>query len=337
MIKTSDFDYHLPSELIAQEPLADRDASRLLVLERSTGTIHHAQFRDIIQWLNPGDVLVLNNTRVSAFRLRGKKSTGATVEALVMEPVGQNRFRAMVRPGRRLRPGDTMVFARGVTARVVERLPDGIRILDFGDNGVDNSLLLEIAESPLPPYIHQPLHVSERYNTVYAVKDGSIAAPTAGLHFTQPLLAQLGQQGVAQAHVTLHVGASTFRPVGTDNLDDHSLTSERIEVDASAAELVNRAQGRVIAVGTTSVRTLEAAADKTGSVQPVCGSTELFIKPGYRFKVVEGMVTNFHMPRTTLLVLVAAFAGRENILRAYDEAIRLKYRFLSLGDAMLII
>lgn len=336
MLKTSDFNYHLPSELIAQEPLADRDSSRLLVLERSTGAIHHTAFRDIVQWLNPGDVLTLNNTRVSAFRLRGHKTTGASVEALVMEPVGQNRFRAMVRPGRRLRPGDTMVFARGVTARVVERLPDGIRILDFGDNGVDNTLL-EIAETPLPPYIHQPLTVSERYNTVYAGKDGSIAAPTAGLHFTKQLLAQLDARGVKQAQVTLHVGASTFRPVSSENLDDHSLASERIEVDETAASLINNAQGRVIAVGTTSARTLEAAAVGPGQVQPVLGSTDLFIKPGHEFRVIRGLITNFHMPRTTLLVLVAAFAGRENILRAYSEAVRLKYRFLSLGDAMLII
>ncbi len=335
---TADFDYHLPPDLIAQEPLEDRSASRLLVLDRESGRVEHHRFRDIGRFLRPGDLLVVNDTRVSAFRLRGRRPTGAAVEALFLQRAGEGLYRALMKPGRRLRAGDEVIFGEGegIRARVEERLEDGSRLVRFLTDGAEEAVR-RIAETPLPPYVRRPLPAGERYQTVYGAREGSTAAPTAGLHFTEELLRALKAQGVGVVTVTLHIGASTFRPVRSETLDGHRLEGEWISLSPEAAEVINSAQGRVIAVGTTSVRTLEAAAAGPGRVRPVEGETDLFIKPGHRFQVVQGMVTNFHMPRSTLLVLVCAFAGREKVLRAYEEAVRERYRFLSLGDAMLIL
>ncbi len=335
---TADFDYHLPPDLIAQEPLEDRSASRLLVLDRESGRVEHHRFRDIGRFLRPGDLLVVNDTRVSAFRLRGRRPTGAAVEALFLQRAGEGLYRVLMKPGRRLRAGDEVIFGEGegIRARVVERLEDGSRLVRFLTDGAEEAVR-RIAETPLPPYVRRPLPAGERYQTVYGAREGSTAAPTAGLHFTEELLRALKAQGVGVVTVTLHIGASTFRPVRSETLDGHRLEGEWISLSPEAAEVINSAQGRVIAVGTTSVRTLEAAAAGPGRVRPVEGETDLFIKPGHRFQVVQGMVTNFHMPRSTLLVLVCAFAGREKVLRAYEEAVRERYRFLSLGDAMLIL
>lgn len=338
-LRTADFDYHLPPELIAQEPLEDRSASRLLVLERETGRVEHRRFREIGSFLRPGDLLVVNDTRVSAFRLRGRRPTGAAVEALFLQRAGDGLYRALMKPGRRLRAGDEVLFGEGekeVRAEVVQRLDDGSRLVRLVSEGAEEKMR-QIAETPLPPYVRRPLPAGERYQTVYGAREGSTAAPTAGLHFTAELLEELKAQGVGIVNVTLHIGASTFRPVRSETLDGHRLEGEWISLSQEAAEVINNAQGRVIAVGTTSVRTLEAAAAGPGRVRAVEGETDLFIKPGHRFQVVQGMVTNFHMPRSTLLVLVCAFAGREKVLRAYQEAVRERYRFLSLGDAMLIL
>jgi S-adenosylmethionine:tRNA ribosyltransferase-isomerase len=338
-LRTADFDYHLPPELIAQEPLEDRSASRLLVLERETGRVEHRRFREIGSFLRPGDLLVVNDTRVSAFRLRGRRPTGAAVEALFLQRAGDGLYRALMKPGRRLRAGDEVLFGEGekeVRAEVVQRLDDGSRLVRLVSEGAEEKIR-QIAETPLPPYVRRPLPAGERYQTVYGAREGSTAAPTAGLHFTAELLEELKAQGVGIVNVTLHIGASTFRPVRSETLDGHRLEGEWISLSQEAAEVINNAQGRVIAVGTTSVRTLEAAAAGPGRVRAVEGETDLFIKPGHRFQVVQGMVTNFHMPRSTLLVLVCAFAGREKVLRAYQEAVRERYRFLSLGDAMLIL
>jgi S-adenosylmethionine:tRNA ribosyltransferase-isomerase len=338
-LRTADFDYHLPPELIAQEPLDDRSASRLLVLERETGRVEHRRFREIGSFLRPGDLLVVNDTRVSAFRLRGRRPTGAAVEALFLQRAGDGLYRALMKPGRRLRAGDEVLFGEGekeVRAEVVQRLDDGSRLVRLVSEGAEEKIR-QIAETPLPPYVRRPLPAGERYQTVYGAREGSTAAPTAGLHFTAELLEELKAQGVGVVNVTLHIGASTFRPVRSETLDGHRLEGEWISLSQEAAEVINNAQGRVIAVGTTSVRTLEAAAAGPGRVRAVEGETDLFIKPGHRFQLVQGMVTNFHMPRSTLLVLVCAFAGREKVLRAYQEAVRERYRFLSLGDAMLIL
>lgn len=338
-LRTADFDYHLPPELIAQEPLDDRSASRLLVLERETGRVEHRRFREIGSFLRPGDLLVVNDTRVSAFRLRGRRPTGAAVEALFLQRAGDGLYRALMKPGRRLRAGDEVLFGEGekeVRAEVVQRLDDGSRLVRLVSEGAEEKIR-QIAETPLPPYVRRPLPAGERYQTVYGAREGSTAAPTAGLHFTAELLEELKAQGVGVVNVTLHIGASTFRPVRSETLDGHRLEGEWISLSQEAAEVINNAQGRVIAVGTTSVRTLEAAAAGPGRVRAVEGETDLFIKPGHRFQLVQGMVTNFHMPRSTLLVLVCAFAGREKVLDAYQEAVRERYRFLSLGDAMLIL
>jgi len=340
-MRTSDFDYVLPEELIAQEPLEDRAAARLLVIHRETRELRHARFRDIGQYLRPGDVLVINDTRVSSFRLRGHRPTGAAVEALVLERVKGNVFRALMKPGRRLRAGDDVVFGEDLRGRVVERLDDGSRILELEGEDVDAAIHRH-AETPLPPYIKKPLNASERYQTVYSAHEGSTAAPTAGLHFTKEVLDGLQADGVKVVTVTLHIGASTFRPIRTEDVDTYELTAERVSITPEAAEAINSANGRVIAVGTTSTRTLEAsglqaAAMGKGKVAPMDGETALFIKPGHQFRVVDGLLTNFHMPRSTLFILVSALAGRETLLKAYGEAIRERYRFLSLGDAMLII
>lgn len=339
----SDFDYFLPAERIAQTPLEMRDQSRLLVLNRADGTISHRRFFDLTDYLNTGDVLVLNDTRVTAQRLFGARPGhgGERVEAFLTHRVADGLWQALVRPGKKLLPGVLIEFADGLTARVVERTDDrGGRLLQFhSPSGVFiEDAIAAHALVPLPPYIGTPLppEQRERYQTVYADQGGSAAAPTAGLHFTPELLARIEAQGVPIARVTLHVGLGTFRPIETDDVAAHQMHVERVTVSPEAAEIVNRASGRILAVGTTSARTLESAAVGPRRIQPLDGETSLYVTPGYRFQVVNALVTNFHMPRSTLLLLVSALAGTEAIRRAYREALETDYRFLSFGDAMLI-
>jgi S-adenosylmethionine:tRNA ribosyltransferase-isomerase len=354
----SAYDYELPSEMIAQTPIEPRDASRLLVLDRQTGAIEHRMFRDIGAYLAPGDLLVANQSKVLPARLHGvKESTGGQVEILLLAArpdIGADCWEALVRPGRRLHERQRLRFGNGaLTAEIVGRTPSGERLLRLTPReGTLEAALTRIGETPLPPYIRATLADGERYQTVYAHDLGSAAAPTAGLHFTPELLASVQTQGVRVAFLTLHIGLDTFRPVGEERLADHKMHSEAFSVDAQTATLVNatRASGkRVVAVGTTTVRSLEAAAQRAEAlrtrgeapdasvVAPMEGRTDLFIQPGYRFRAVDALITNFHLPRSTLLVLVSAFASRELILRAYEEAVRARYRFYSFGDAMLIL
>lgn len=333
----SEFDYELSPELIAQEPLAERDKSKLLVLHRETGRIDHRRFYEIGDYLEPGDLLVLNDTQVSALRLTGRKSSGGKVEVLLLRNLGNNRWDSLVKPGRRVTTGTVLEFEDGLTARVVERTEGGGRILDFGQAAGTEEKVMQIGEVPLPPYIHSVLKDVSRYQTVYASQPGSAAAPTAGFHFTPKLLADLQARGVKKTFVTLHVGIATFRPVRTELISDHVMHKETISVSSEAAEMINSATGRIVAVGTTTARALESAAVSNKRVAAVDGETSLFITPGYDFKIIDGLVTNFHMPRSTLLILVSAFAGRELIMRSYQEAKDHGYRFLSFGDAMLIL
>jgi S-adenosylmethionine:tRNA ribosyltransferase-isomerase len=341
-VRTSDFDYHLPPELIAQTPATPRDAARLLVLDRGAHRIAHRVFSEIGAFLSPGDLLVMNDTRVLRARLRGRLAdTGGAVEALLLHDLGEDRWEAMVRPGRRLRPGRTVVFQRGdltATAAIEAVLEGGERILRF-ERGTDPDLLGEV---PLPPYIHTSLADGERYQTVYARERGSAAAPTAGLHFTPELLDRLRSQGIATATVTLHIGPGTFRPVGVDDPREHPMHEEFYRFDGEAARAITEARargGRVVCVGTTVVRVLEQVAQSAGDrpLSPSSGWTRLLILPGHHFRLVDALITNFHLPRSTLLMLVSALAGREFVLEAYDEAVERRYRFYSFGDAMLII
>jgi S-adenosylmethionine:tRNA ribosyltransferase-isomerase len=352
------YDYKLPPELIAQTPIEPRDASRLLVLHRQTGAIEHRMFRDIGEYLAPGDLLVANQSKVLPARLHGvKESTGGQVEILLLAArpdIGADCWETLVRPGRRLHEGQRLSFGEGaLTAEIVGRTASGERLLRLTPReGTLEDALTRIGETPLPPYIRAKLVDGERYQTVYAHDPGSAAAPTAGLHFTPELLASVQAQGVKVAFITLHIGLDTFRPVGEERLAEHKMHSEAISVDAETADLVNatRASGkRIVAVGTTTVRSLEAAAQHADTlrargelpdgdiVSPVEGRTDLFIQPGYRFRAIDALITNFHLPRSTLLVLVSAFASRDLILRAYEEAVRKRYRFYSFGDAMLIL
>jgi len=357
-MRIADFDYDLPPELIAQTPIEPRDSSRLLVLHRETGVIEHRVFREIGAYLRAGDLLVANRSRVIPARLRGvKEGSGGQVELLLLAvraDLGPDCWEALVRPGRRIHAGQRLLFGGGaLTAEALDRTPTGGRIvrLSAADGDVAGTVA-RLGSVPLPPYIHTPLADAERYQTVYAREPGSAAAPTAGLHFTSELLAALESAGVDTTFVTLHIGLDTFRPIAEENLDTHAMHSEAIELDNAAAARINatRAAGsRVVAVGTTAVRTLEAIADLTAVrhergeapagalVEPYAGRTALFIRPGHHFRAVDAMLTNFHLPRSTLLVLVSAFAGRELILRAYAEAVRERYRFYSFGDAMLIL
>ncbi|GBC93895.1 S-adenosylmethionine:tRNA ribosyltransferase-isomerase [bacterium HR15] len=334
-MEASLFDYELPEELIAQEPVEPRDASRLLVVHRDTGQLEHRHFYDLPDYLRAGDTLVLNDTRVSARRLFGRKPTGGQVELLLLRPVGDGRWQALVRPGRRLPEGSLILLDEAHTAQIEARLEGGVRLVRFIPP--DDSWLQQMGQVPLPPYIHRALTDPERYQTVFAREPGSAAAPTAGLHFTPALLEKLKAQGVQIVRVTLHVSLDTFRPLQSEQVEEHKMHGEWFTVSPEAAEAINRATGRIVAVGTTCVRTLESAAVSQRRVQPITGETRLYITPGYEFQVVDALITNFHAPRTTVLVLVCAFAGRELILRAYQEAIRLRYRFLSFGDAMLIL
>ncbi|HHW08108.1 MAG TPA: tRNA preQ1(34) S-adenosylmethionine ribosyltransferase-isomerase QueA [Clostridia bacterium] len=339
---TREFDYDLPKELIAQEPVEPRDASRLMVVNRAAKTLDHRIFREITGYLCPGDVLVLNNTKVMPARLYGVKAdTGARIEVLLLHRLGTHRCEALVKPGKKVKLGTTIIFGDGeLTARAVEYTAQGGRILELEYEGVLEELLDKLGKVPLPPYITHELKDPRRYQTVYGKHPGSAAAPTAGLHFTDRLLREIELLGVEIVEVLLHVGLGTFRPVVAERVEEHHMHSEYFRIDESAALRINRAREaghRVIAVGTTSVRVLETAARDTGEVVPQSGWTDIFIYPGYRFKAVDGLVTNFHLPKSTLLMLVSAFAGFDLIKSAYEEAIKAKYRFFSFGDAMLIL
>ena len=338
---TKDFYYDLPQELIAQHPLEDRSSSRLLTLSRESGEIAHRHFRDIIEYLNPGDCLVMNNTRVIPARLYGvKEGTGGKIEFLLLKRIDINTWNVILRPGKRARAGARFSFGDGLLrAEVLEVLPDGNRIVRFEYDGVWEELLDRLGEMPLPPYIKEKLTDKERYQTVYSKIEGSAAAPTAGLHFTNELIDEIRKKGVNIAELTLHVGLGTFRPVSAENVEDHVMHTEHYEVTPEAAEIINKTResgGRIIAVGTTAVRTLETVADEDGTMRPGIGDTSIFIYPGYKFKITDAIITNFHLPESTLLMLVSAFAGKENIFRAYETAVRERYRFFSFGDAMFL-
>lgn len=341
-MQKSDFYYDLPEELIAQTPLADRAASRLLVMDRVTGQIEHRHFSDILSYLSPGDCLVLNDTRVLPARLFGKREdSGTEVEFLLLSQREEGLWETMVRPGKRARLGRRFVFGDGLcTGEIVEELENGNRLVRFFYEGVFLELLDRLGQMPLPPYIKEKLEDQERYQTVYARNRGSAAAPTAGLHFTDELLEQVRAMGVSVVFLTLHVGIGTFRPVKVERIEQHQMHSEIYRISQQAADTINACRdtgGRVIAVGTTSCRTLETVADESGRLRAQSGSTDIFIYPGYRFKVLDGLITNFHLPESTLVMLVSAFAGREHVLAAYGEAIEQRYRFFSFGDAMLLL
>ena len=340
-LKKSDFYFDLPQELIAQDPLEDRSSSRLLVLNKDTGAVSHHVFREIIDYLRPGDCLVLNNTKVIHARLLGEREgTGAHVEVLLLKRREGDVWEILVKPGKKCRPGTRLVFGGGILkAEVLETVEEGNRLIHFEYEGIWEEVLDRLGEMPLPPYITHKLRDKNRYQTVYAKYEGSAAAPTAGLHFTKELLAQIEALGVKIAYVTLHVGLGTFRPVKEENVLDHHMHSEYYQVTQEAASLINdtkAAGGRVICVGTTSCRTVESASDERGVVQAGCDNTEIFIYPGYRFKVLDALITNFHLPESTLVMLVSALAGREHVLNAYAEAVRERYRFFSFGDAMFV-
>ncbi len=340
-LKKSDFYFDLPQELIAQDPLEDRSSSRLLVLDKETGEMEHRVFHDIVEYLHEGDCLVLNNTKVIPARLMGtKKDTGATIEVLLLKRRENDIWETLVKPGKKAKPGTVITFGEGLlTGTVVDIVDEGNRLIQFSYEGIFEEVLDKLGEMPLPPYITHKLQDKNRYQTVYAKYEGSAAAPTAGLHFTKELLAQVEEKGVKIAYVTLHVGLGTFRPVKEENVLEHHMHSEFYQVTPEAAKLINdtkAAGGRVICVGTTSCRTIESAADQNGVVQAGCGDTEIFIYPGYQFKVLDNLITNFHLPESTLIMLVSALAGREHVLRAYETAVEMKYRFFSFGDAMFI-
>lgn len=336
----SDFDFYLPEELIAQTPLEKRDTSRLLHLNKQTGEIEHKHFYDIKQYLREGDCLVLNDSRVLPARLIGAKPTGGAVELVLLKDLGDNRWECLSRPGRKTKPGQELVFGNGeLTAVVQEVTLGGNRIVKFSYEGIFLEILERLGKMPLPPYIKEELQDSERYQTVYSKELGSAAAPTAGLHFTKELLAEIADMGVKICYVTLHVGLGTFRPVKADKIEDHEMHSEFCIVPDETAESVNavkRAGGRVIAVGTTSCRTLESFTTEDGVLQATSGWTNIFIYPGYKFKCIDALITNFHLPESTLIMLVSALAGREHILNAYNTAVKERYRFFSFGDAMMI-
>ena len=337
-----DFYFALPQELIAQDPLEDRASSRLLVLDKHTGEITHKGFRDILEYLKPGDCLVINDTKVIPARLFGvKEDTGAKIEILLLKRRENDIWETLVKPGKKAKPGTRIVFGEGLlTGTVLETVDDGNRLIQFSYEGIFEEILDQLGQMPLPPYITHQLKDKNRYQTVYAKHEGSAAAPTAGLHFTKELLKQVEDMGVKIAHVTLHVGLGTFRPVKVEHVQDHHMHSEFYVVEESEAKKVNdtkEAGGRVICVGTTSCRTVESAADENGRLKAGTGWTDIFIYPGYQFKILDGLITNFHLPESTLVMLVSALAGREHILAAYEEAIRERYRFFSFGDAMLIL
>ena len=339
-MKVSDFNYDLPEELIAQVPIEKRDESRLMVLNRKNKTIEHKTFKDIIDYLNPGDCLVRNNTKVIPARIYGKKETGANVEFLLLNNIEGDIWETIVRPGNKLHVGAKVIFGDGILkAEIIDTMPGGTRKVKFEYKGIFNEILDKIGLMPLPPYIHEELKERDRYQTVYAKYDGSAAAPTAGLHFTPELLNKIEEKGVSIANVTLHVGIGTFRPVKEENVEEHDMHSEHFYIKEEDVEKINTAKKngkRVISVGTTSCRVLETIADENGMVKETEGNTDIFIYPGYKFKCLDGLITNFHLPQSTLLMLVSALADRDFILKAYNEAVKEKYRFFSFGDAMFI-
>ncbi len=340
-LKKSDFYFDLPQELIAQDPLEERSASRLLVLDKESGEISHHIFKEIVDYLNPGDCLVLNNTKVIPARLSGEREgTGAHIEVLLLKRKEADVWETLVKPGKKCRPGTKLVFGGGLLrAEVLETVEEGNRLIKFYYDGIWEEILDKLGEMPLPPYITHKLQDKNRYQTVYAKEEGSAAAPTAGLHFTGDLLQEIEKKGVSVVYVTLHVGLGTFRPVKEENVLEHHMHSEFYQISEDAAKRINETKqkgGRVICVGTTSCRTLESAGDENGVVHAGSGDTEIFIYPGYRFKVLDALITNFHLPESTLVMLVSALAGREHVLRAYEEAIQERYRFFSFGDAMFI-
>ena len=339
-LKTHDFYYDLPEELIAQTPLERRDGSRLMVLDRQTGEIEHKHFYDIVDYLRPGDCLVMNDSRVLPARLLGHRPTGGAVEVLLLRDLGDKKWECLCKPGRKMREGDTVTFGDGeLTATVVAVQEDGNRIVEFHYEGIFLEVLERLGKMPLPPYIKAELADQERYQTVYSREVGSAAAPTAGLHFTNELLDKIRAMGVKTAFVTLHVGLGTFRPVKENEIEQHDMHSEYCIIPPETAALINAtkaAGGRVICVGTTSCRTIESWAQEDGHMEPSAGWTNIYIYPGYRFKVMDALITNFHLPQSTLIMLVSALAGREHILAAYEEAVRERYRFFSFGDAMFI-
>ncbi len=339
-MKVSEFNYNLPEELIAQVPLEKRDESRLMVLDREKQTIEHKTFKDIIDYLEPGDCLVRNNTKVIPARIYGKKETGAHVEFLLLNNIEGDIWESIVRPGNKLHVGTKVIFGDGLlTADILEIMPGGTRKVEFHYKGIFNEILDKIGLMPLPPYIHEELKDNDRYQTVYAKYEGSAAAPTAGLHFTPELLRKIQDKGVKIANVTLHVGIGTFRPVKEDEVEKHQMHSEHYYIKKEDVEKINQTKKdgkRVIAVGTTSCRVLETIADENGIVKETEGDTQIFIYPGYKFKCLDGLITNFHLPQSTLLMLVSALAGKDYIMKAYNEAVKEKYRFFSFGDAMFI-
>lgn len=340
-MKVSEFNYNLPEELIAQTPIEKRDESRLMVLDRKDKTIEHKIFKDIIDYLKPGDVLVRNNTKVIPARLYGKKETGANVEFVLLNRIDGDIWETIVRPGNKLHEGAKVIFGDGILqAEILETMEGGTRKVKFSYNGIFNEILDQIGLMPLPPYIHEQLKQKDRYQTVYAKYDGSAAAPTAGLHFTTELLEKINKKGIEIANVTLHVGIGTFRPVKAENIEEHNMHSEHFYIKQEDVEKINKAKlngNRVIAVGTTSCRVLESVSDeKTGLVKSTEDDTKIFIYPGYKFKCIDALITNFHLPESTLLMLVSALAGKDYILKAYKEAVDKKYRFFSFGDAMFI-
>ena len=337
-----DFYFDLPQELIAQDPLEDRASSRLLVLDRSTGEVEHRKFRDILEYLNPGDCLVINDTKVIPARLIGsKEGTDAKIEVLLLKRKENDIWETLVKPGKKAKPGTVIRFGDGILkGTVVDVVEEGNRLIQFSYEGIFEEILDQLGQMPLPPYITHQLKDKNRYQTVYAKHEGSAAAPTAGLHFTKELLQEIEDRGVKIAHVTLHVGLGTFRPVKVENVLDHHMHSEFYVVEKSEAEKINstkREGGRVICVGTTSCRTIESASDENGVLKAGSGWTDIFIYPGYQFKILDCLITNFHLPESTLIMLVSALAGREHVLSAYEEAVKERYRFFSFGDAMFIV
>lgn len=341
-MKTSDFYYDLPQELIAQDPLEDRSSSRLMHLDKVSGEITHEHFYDVLKYLNPGDCLVVNDTKVIPARLYGHKTdTDAAIELLLLKRRENDVWETLVKPGKKCKPGTEISFGDGrLTGKILEVVEEGNRLIQFSYEGIFEEILDQLGEMPLPPYITHKLQDKNRYQTVYAKHEGSAAAPTAGLHFTKELLKKVEEKGAHIAHVTLHVGLGTFRPVKVDDVTEHHMHSEFIIVEEDQAKLINdtkKAGKRVIAVGTTSCRTLESAADENGILQPGSKWTDIFIYPGYAFKMIDGLITNFHLPESTLLMLVSALAGKEHIMHAYEEAVKESYRFFSFGDAMIIV
>lgn len=340
-MKVSDFDFYLPEELIAQHPLEKRDTSKLMVLDKNTGDIEHKHFHDIIDYLNEGDTLVLNNTRVMPARLIGEKEeTGGKIEFLLLKRVEGDKWECLAKPGKRAKIGQKFTFGNGkLKCTVVDIVEEGNRIIEFSYEGIFEQVLDELGEMPLPPYITEKLEDRERYQTVYSKEKGSAAAPTAGLHFTEELLKKVKEKGVNIAYLTLHVGLGTFRPVKVDDINEHIMHSEYYNLDEENANIINETKkrgNRVIAVGTTSTRTLETIGGEDGFVKPQSGWTDIFIYPGYKYKIVDNLITNFHLPESTLIMLVSALAGKENVMNAYKKAVEEKYRFFSFGDSMFI-